>query len=240
MNVIAIGGGSLKKKETLPLDRFIVKLAGKKFPRALFIPTASGDPEDYCEAFDRIYGGLLGCRTDHLLLFRMPPDREAAARKIRSADLIYVGGGNTLRMMKLWRKLGIDNMLVNAAREGTILAGVSAGAICWHEWGHSDSRAYSGKKNWSYIKVRGLGVCTGLYCPHLDGEKRHASFRAMVLRDKMTGIACDNHAAIHYDDRGARCITSKNRARVRIYRYAGGRVTIRSFRNGERVELGEE
>jgi dipeptidase E len=239
MNIIAIGGGSLQKKQTLPIDRRIVQVAGKKSPRALFIPTANNDSQDYCEAFDRIYGDLLGCRTDHLLLYRRPGDRAAADRKIRSADLIYVGGGNTLRMMRLWRSLGIDALLIKAGLRGTVLAGLSAGAICWHEWGHSDSRAYSGKKNWSYIKVRSLGLRPGLYCPHLDSEKRHASFRKMVIRDKMTGIACDNFAAIHYDDSGAVCITSRRKARVHIYTPVNGRVLVKSFRNGEKIDLPE-
>ncbi len=237
MNIIAIGGGSLKKKRTLPIDRFIVQLTGKKSPRALFIPTANNDDQEYCGDFDRIYGDVLGCRTDHLLLYKRPEDRAAAAKKIRSADLIYVGGGNTLRMMKMWRGLGIDKMLIKAGRQGTVLAGLSAGAICWHEWGHSDSRSYSGKKNWSYIKVRSLGFLPGLYCPHLDGEKRHASFMRMVTREKMTGIACDNLAAIHYDDSGATCITSRRKARVRIYAYSNGRVTVSSFKNGEQIDF---
>ncbi len=237
MNIISIGGGSLKKKETLPIDRAIVKLSGRKSPRALFIPTASGDSQEYCETFDRIYGDLLGCRTDHLLLYRRRADRAAAARKIGAADLIYVGGGNTLRMMKMWRQLGIDKMLIKAGKQGTVLAGLSAGAICWYEWGHSDSRAYSGGKKWSYIKVKSLGLRRGLYCPHLDSEKRHASFKAMVIREKMTGIACDNNAAIHYGDSSARCIASKNRARVHVYAYFNGSVTIRSYKNGERIEL---
>ena len=238
MNIISIGGGSLKKRETLPIDRAIVKLAGRKSPRALFIPTASGDSQEYCESFDRIYGDLLGCRTDHLLLFRRPGDRAAAAGKIGSADLIYVGGGNTLRMMTLWRRLGIDKMLTRAGKQGTVLAGLSAGAICWHAWGHSDSRAYSGKKNWSYIKVRSLGLCPGLYCPHLDSEKRHASFKAMVIRERMTGMACDNNAAIHYGNSGARCISSQPKAGVHIYEYSKGRVLVRSYWNGERMDLG--
>ncbi len=237
MNIIAIGGGSLKKRQTLPIDRSIVKLTGKKSPRALFIPTASEDDEEYCTAFDRVYGDLLGCRTDHLLLYRRPGDRAAAGKKIRSADLIYVGGGNTLRMMKMWRSLGIDRMLVRAGRRGKVLAGLSAGAICWHEWGHSDSRAYSGKKNWSYIKVRSLGLCPGLYCPHLDSEKRHASFKAMTARERMTGIACDNFAAIHYSDSGAVCITARRKAQVHIYIYSNGRVTIRRFKNGEKIDI---
>ncbi len=237
MNIIAIGGGSLKKKQTLPIDRYIVKRTGKKSPRALFIPTASGDPQDYCEAFDHIYGDLLGCRTDSLLFYRIPGDRAVAAGKIRSADLIYVGGGNTLRMMKMWRRLGIDNLLIKAARQGKVLAGLSAGAICWHEWGHSDSRAYSGKKNWSYIKVRSLGIRPGLYCPHLDSEKRHTSFKKMIARGKMIGIACDNCAAVHYDDSGATCITSRPKARVHIYTHVNGKITIRSYKNGEKIDL---
>ena len=237
MNIIAIGGGSLKKKQTLPIDRFVVKLTGKKSPKTLFIPTASSDDEEYCEAFDGVYGDLLGCRTDHLLLYRRPGDRAAAAKKIESADLIYVGGGNTLRMMKIWRQLGIDTMLSKEGQQGTVLAGVSAGAICWHEWGHSDSRSYSGMKHWSYIKVRGLGLRPGLYCPHLDSEKRHASFKAMVSRDQMTGIACDNFAAVHYDDSGARCITSRRMARVHIYTFSNGRVTSQRYQNGEKIEL---
>ncbi len=237
MNIIAIGGGSLKKMQTLSIDRHIVKLTSRKSPRALFIPTASEDDEEYCEAFDRVYGRLLGCRTNHLLLYRKPEDRAAAATKIKSADLIYVGGGNTLRMMKMWRRFGIDRLLVKAGRRGTVLAGLSAGAICWHEWGHSDSRAYSGGKNWSYIKVRGLGLRPGLYCPHLDAEKRHASFKRMVAKERMTGIACDNFSAVHYSDAGASCVTARRKARVHIYRYSNGHVTIRSYRNGERIEL---
>ena len=237
MNIIAIGGGSLKKQQTLPIDRHIVRTTGTKTPRALFIPTASADDQEYCEAFDRVYGEALGCTTGHLLLYRRPGDREEAAARIRGAHLIYVGGGNTLRMMKLWRRLGIDRMLSEACRRGTVLAGLSAGAICWHEWGHSDSRSYSGRKSWSYIKVRSLGLVPGLFCPHLDGEKRQASFRKMVARDRMTGIACDNFAAIHYHDKGAACLTARRNARVHLYIYKEGRVTVRSYRNGERIEL---
>jgi dipeptidase E len=237
MDIISIGGGSLKKKQTVPIDQYIVNLAGKKSPRALFIPTASNDPEDYCESFDRVYGEMLGCRTDHLLLYRRPEDRATAAKKIKSADLIYVGGGNTLRMMTMWRKLGIDRLLIKAGEQGTVLAGLSAGAICWHDWGHSDSRAYSGKKNWSYIKVRGLGMRPGLYCPHLDSEKRHASFKAMVSREKTIGIACDNFAAIHYDGSDARCVTSRKKAGVHIYAYSEGNITISHFRSGQRVDF---
>ena len=237
MNIIAIGGGSLKKKETLPIDRHIVKLTGKKSPRALFLPTASGDPADYCESFDTVYGDLLGCRTDHLLLYRRPEDRGRAAQKISAADLIYVGGGNTLRMMRLWRQLGIDTLLVKAAERGTVMAGLSAGAICWHSWGHSDSRSYSGKKDWSYIKVRSQGLIPVLYCPHLDGEKRHASFKAMVEKERMIGIGCDNKAAIWYRDGEATCIPATGKARVHVYLPGKNGVVVESFKKGESFQI---
>ena len=171
MQIVAIGGGHLKKRETLPIDRFVVELTGRRRPRAVFIPTASGDAEEYCHVFDRIYGERLGCRTDWLRLLASPEDRETAEEKIEAADLVYVGGGNTLRMMKLWRRLGVDRMLESAGNRGTVLAGLSAGAICWHDYGHSDSRSFSGKSSWSYIRVRGLGFRPVIFCPHLDAEK---------------------------------------------------------------------
>ncbi len=235
MNIIAIGGGNLRKKETLAIDRCIVRLAKKSHPRALFIPTASGDSQNYCNTFDAVYRDLLGCRTDHLLLYRRQEDRAAAAEKIRAADIIYVGGGNTLRMMKLWRRTGLDAVLIKAAKQGKILAGLSAGAICWHEWGHSDSRSFSGKKNWAYIKVRALGVRPGLFCPHLDAEKRHASFKKMVAGMAITGIACDNRAAVWYHDKGATCLAAERRACVHVYTLLDNRVVQKSFKNGESI-----
>ena len=237
MNIIAIGGGSLKKKETFPIDRAIVQAGKKETSPGIVHPYGKRRFPGVLRDIRHIYGNLLGCITDHLLLYKRAEDRASAVRKIKAADLIYVGGGNTLRMMKVWRRLGIDKMLIRAGQQGTVLAGLSAGAICWYEWGHSDSRAYSGTKNWSYIKVRALGICPGLYCPHLDSEKRHASLKAMVLREKMTGIACDNKAAIHSYDSGIRCIASTRKARVHIYSHSNGRVTVTSYRHGEEIDF---
>ncbi len=235
MNIIAIGGGNLRKKETLAIDQCIVKLSKKRSPRVLFIPTASSDSKNYCTTFDAVYQDLLGCKTDHLLLYRRPQDRTAAAEKIRAADIIYVGGGNTLRMMKLWRRTGLDALLIKAAKQKKVLAGLSAGAICWHAWGHSDSRSFSGKKKWPYIKVRALGIRPGVFCPHLDAEKRHASFKKMIARTGMTGIACDNRAAVWYHDRGETCLATDGKACVHIYTLQDGRVLQKKFKNGERI-----
>ena len=138
--IVVIGGGQLRRLETLPIDRRIVELAGRKRPGALFIPTASGDPEEYIHSFHDVYGRRLRCRTDVLTLTRNRPAPREIAAVIRRADLVYVGGGNTYRMMRIWRRLGVDRLLREAAGRGTVLSGLSAGAICWFRIGHSDSR----------------------------------------------------------------------------------------------------
>jgi len=220
VKIISIGGGELKEKETLKIDRFAVDLTGKRHPQALFIPTASGDSFGYCQTFDRIYGRLLGCRTDHLLLLKRDRNRREIQEKIFQADLIYAGGGNTLRMMKQWRRDGVDAYLLKAGKQGTVLCGLSAGAICWHEWGHSDSRSFSGKSDWSHIRVRGLGFQKGIFCPHLRQEKRNRPFTSMIEQYHCFGLACDNCAAIYYEGDKATCITSDTKAHAYTYQWS--------------------
>jgi len=237
MKIISIGGGKLALRQTLPIDRFVVSLARRKRPRALFIPTASGDDAEYCEIFDRIYGGKLNCQVDCLKLLGRNGERKHLAKRILAADLIYVGGGNTMRMMKLWRKIGVDKLLRRAGRQGTVLTGLSAGAICWHRWGHSDSMSFSADdRQWSHIRVRSLDFIPHLYCPHLDGEKRHDSLVAMLRRGEMA-VACDNNAAIFYGPHGARCLTSRKRARTHVYRKSREGVSVTSYQDGETIDL---
>jgi dipeptidase E len=84
----------------------------------------------------------LKCKTDVLFLIKEQPSKESIQRKILSADIIYVGGGNTLQMMCIWRRLRVDTLLISAYENGTVLSGISAGAICWFDSGHSDSMSF--------------------------------------------------------------------------------------------------
>ena len=103
--LVAIGGGEIVRGETLAIDKEIVSLTGKNRPRALFIPTASSDSREYWQVFQNVYGTELGCETDVLYLLGVSPTKRELEQKILSADLIYVGGGNTLKMMRRWRRL---------------------------------------------------------------------------------------------------------------------------------------
>ena len=140
--IVAIGGGDLSALATEPIDRAIIELSGKSNPHALFIPTASSDSVEYWETFDQAYRVAYGCDTDVLYLLGTAPDPSDVARKIERADIVYVGGGNTLKMMRRWRRLGVDVLLREAHAKGAVLCGVSAGAICWFDSGHSDSMSF--------------------------------------------------------------------------------------------------
>ena len=94
--LVAIGGGEMTERETLAIDKEIVCLAGKDRPKALFIPTASGDSPRYWQSFQEVYGEELGCETDVLYLLGVSLTKERLKRRILSADLVYVGGGSFL------------------------------------------------------------------------------------------------------------------------------------------------
>jgi dipeptidase E len=223
--IVAIGGGSMAEGVTLAIDRHIVGLAGGRGPRALVIPTASYDAPDRRAVFHRVYGRRLGCRTDELLLLGRAPSARRMARAIGRADLVYVLGGNTLKMMRRWRRLGVDRLLRRAHRDGTVLSGLSAGMLCWFEWGHSDSIFYYHPECWDYIRVRGLGLISATGCPHYDGERRDRSFRAMIRRRGGVGLALDDGAALEVRDGRARVIASKpGAAGYRVTRGGGGKV----------------
>ena len=220
LKIVAIGGGQIKTSETFGIDSEIVRLTGKKRPRALFIPTASGDAEGYIEDFKKIYGEKLGCKTRNLKLIKNPPTDRDIAALVLGSDLIYVGGGNTYQMMKIWRRTGLDAVLKQAVGRGIVLSGLSAGAVCWFKFGHSDSRSFSGNQNWSYMRVRGLGFVHALYCPHYHVEKRELPLSQMIAKQGGLAIACDDNAAFEVVDDTYRIITSKAHAKAyKIFLY---------------------
>jgi len=212
MKIVAIGGGELGDGDTLAIDKHIVALTGASWPNALFIPTASSDSADYAAIFSRIYGETLGCNVSVLNLLGDAPSHDQIAEKIHGADLIYVGGGNTLKLMRRWRKLGVDTLLMEAAARNTVLCGLSAGELCWFAYGHSDSMANYRPDDWDYIRVKCLGLLPFTACPHYDGEGRHTNFQAMIVRNGGIGIALDDCAAFEVHDDQYRIITSRDGA----------------------------
>lgn len=226
--IVAVGGGLIRTKGTNGIDREIIRLSRRKPPRLLFIPTASSDSEDYWRQIREYFGGFWKCKTDVLYLIRERSSPRQIEEKILSSDVIYVGGGNTLLMMRLWRRLGVDCLLKQAYEKGIVLSGISAGAICWFDSGHSDSMAFYHPGNWKYINVKGLGIVKGIYCPHYDSgtlrTPRRKFFRDMIAKIGGVGIGVENNCAIEIVDGRFRIVGSKPRAKAYRVRKRHGQV----------------
>jgi len=238
--IVAIGGGNIRTRATEPIDREIIRLSRKKNPRLLFIPTASSDSEEYWNLVQSYFGDYLKCKTDVLFLMSEKPSRAIIRRKILSAEIIYVGGGNTLQMMRIWRRLGVDKLLKTAYEKGTVLSGVSAGAICWFDAGHSDSMSFDNPQKWKYIKVSGLGLLPGTFCPHYDSTTlnipRRKHFRDMLEKTGGLGIAVENNCAIEFiDGRSYRVIRSKPSARAYTLQKSGGKVIAKQIPHDQQL-----
>ncbi len=204
--IIAIGGGEVALNETYEIDKFIVEAAKKEKPNFLFIPTASKDAEAYVKIINKLYGEL-GCKTDTLYLSNTKVNTEEVNQKIENADIIYVGGGNTQYMMKVWQEYGVDKALIRAYKSGKVLSGLSAGSICWFISGHSDSEFIEDIENPKPIWVKGLGIIPYLHCPHYD-ETDRVGFDEFYAGQLTDAIAIENQVAIVWDNYEMKVIKS--------------------------------
>lgn len=224
--IVAIGGGEIGRPgypvETTEIDEEIIRLSGKSEPRLLFIPTASSDSELYCDAVKRHFGTRLGCEVDVLYLVTNRPTRKEIEEKILSSDIIYVGGGDTLKMMIAWRKHGVDIALDKAYRSDIVLSGLSAGATCWFKYGSSASRKLVNPSA-GLIKIRGLNFINALCCPHYNTEEyRTPHLKELMKKTSGVAVAVDNCCAIEISHDEYRIITSRSNANAYKVYYRKG------------------
>lgn len=238
--IVAIGGGELKDLETFPIDRAIVKLSRKKHPKALFIPTASNDAFGYWETFRDVYSKKLECNTDVLFLIREKLSKKQIEDKILSGDIIYVGGGNTLRMLRIWKKYGVDKLLRKAYEKGVILSGLSAGAIAWFRYGSSDSRRFmkNGKQMESFMRVSALGFLPFTVSPHHVREKklRDPGIKEVMQRTPGIALALDDNSAILVHDDRFEILRSKPGVGIRKIFRKNGKIEVRSLKDSGTLE----
>ncbi|WP_045046542.1 peptidase E [Rouxiella chamberiensis] len=195
-NIVAIGGEtSADLQQITPIDSYILSLTQKEDPQILYISTASGDVPERIEQFERKFTSA-GHKVSVLSLFRTPYHTvKEIDELISQADVIFVAGGNTRAMMAVWREFSIDQQLKSALRHGAVLCGSSAGAICWFDLGHSDSGG-------GYSLIPGLGLLTGVMCPHFGSEEGREESFVNLLKEQsiMQAYAADDGVALHFRD----------------------------------------
>lgn len=214
--IVAMGGGGFSMEPGNPLlDRYVLALTQREEPAVCFVGTASGDSESYIAKFTAAFEQL-PCRPTHLSLFC--PSTSDLRGLLLAQDLIYVGGGNTRNLMVLWREWGLDRIMREAWEAGIVLAGISAGMICWFESGVTDSvPGGTGDPIDDLSALTCLGILPGSACPHYDGEtnRRPAYHRLVASGAVHDGYAADDGVALHYTGRElTRVISSRPDARA--------------------------
>ena len=223
-NIIAIGGGGFGANPGQGIiEEYILKQTKKKNPKICFIPTATGDNEAYKVNFYSTFTNL-NCCPSHLDFFKRTPDLNDL---ILNQDAIFVGGGNTKSMLAVWKEWGLDKILKKAYREGVVMSGVSAGAICWFQNGITDSWA-------SNLKVMPcLNFIKGTCCPHYDEEpERRPAVKKLLLSSKTKDVfAVDGGAALHIkDEKIFKSVVFRNEKSSYLVSHDGKKINEKSFK----------
>jgi peptidase E len=206
--ILATSGGFLPgpTQQTARLGTMLLDAlaaTGKTRPRVCLVYTASGDPADYYamsyEAFN-----AAGCDVTQMKVFTQPSaDPE---ERIGGSDLVWVGGGSVANLLALWQLHGIDDAMRNAWDQGVILGGVSAGSLCWHVGGTTDSFGPTLRP-----VTNGLGLLPYGNGVHYDSEsQRRPLLHELVANGTMPELnyATDNRVGLWFEGTELRQIVS--------------------------------
>jgi dipeptidase E len=224
--IVAMGGGGFSMEPDNPLlDDYVLSLSKRSPARVCFLPTAGGDSPAYVARFYRSLSSR--CTASDLTLIdsmlpRRPSNTSELVDFVREQDIFYVGGGNTVHLLALWRAHGLDVLLRDAWLRGAILCGVSAGMNCWFSASITDGFG-------SLAPLPdGLGLLEGSACPHYDGEStRRPAFHQAVANGFPAGYAADDGVGLHFVGRELAAVVS-SRPNAKGYRV--------SVRDGSVVE----
>ena len=218
--IVAISGGDLGS--TRPLNLHAIQLSGKTNPNILFVGTASRDADGYIASIEKECENL-GCSVKSLCLVTKSYQDEDIDRLLSWADIIYVGGGDTVSMMLVWKQHGLDKKLKEIYRkDSAVLTGLSAGAICWFHCGHSENESFQGNEDRRYRWADGmLNLLDYAFCPHYNEDGREA-FDSMLKEKNLTGLAMENDTAFVENNGNQYFIKSNSFAKASEIRYKSG------------------
>jgi peptidase E len=210
--ILALGGHDFSSR---PPDRAVCELLlrlatgrGGERPRICILPTASGDTSDQISRFYASFGER-SCEPSDVSLFRLGRQPVQLRDHLLSQDLIYVGGGSMVNLLAVWEAHDIASILSLAWRRGIVLAGQSAGAMCWFEEGVTKS---SGRP----LVAAGLGLLPGSLCVHYNNEpERRAAYLEAVAGGMPAGYGLDDYAGLLWEGEDApSALTARRGARA--------------------------
>ena len=221
MKIVAIGGGEIGRAgtsyQTKEMDEEIVRLTNKENPKFLFIGLASSFADSYYKIIKDIYKNL-GCETGKISNKTLT-HMEVVESKIKEADIIYVGGGDTSKLMSIIKENKIDVMLKKAMERGCVMAGISAGAIIWCKKGLSDYRIMNNISD-NYAEIDGLGFINYMFVPHFSSDlKKENDLKNIIKGTNINCLCVDNCAAIEIIDNDIKIIKSNENAKGYFVNY---------------------
>jgi peptidase E len=197
--ILATSGGAVPGRrvrwEVGPLTDYAVELAGVagRSPKVCFLATASGDSSELIRGFYEA-AQLRGFSPSHLALFTMPNVEDITAH-LRQQDVIWVWGGSVAGLLAMWRLHQVDTAMRAAWQAGVVLTGVSAGSICWHVGGTTDSFGPQLRP-----VTNGLGFVPYSNAVHYDSEEqRRPLFQSLIAAGTLpAGFATDDGTGVLY------------------------------------------
>ena len=189
--VIAIGGGGFTHQLDESLDQFVIDQFKKTNIKIGFLATASKDDEKKISLFYKRFENT----ESELSHFNLTSNIEGFSEWLLSKDIIYIGGGNTVFMLEIWKKNKLEHIFKDAYEKGIILSGISAGAVCWFDWILSDSVGPG------FNPLRGINLISGSCTPHSSNIERMKQFELYIKNNKLPqGIAIDDGVAVLFID----------------------------------------
>jgi len=208
--ILALGGHDFDRRAgNDAICDLIVELADSPRPRICLLPTASGDPEDQIVRFKRSFAER-DCVPSVISLFRLGESPVDLREELLGQDVIYAGGGSMVNLIAIWRAHGLDEILRECWREGVLICGQSAGAMCWFEGGITSSQGEPAVAD-------GLGLLPGSACVHYLTEpvRRRRFLRAITAGELEPGLGLEDQTAALFEDAAlAETITAREGAAV--------------------------
>lgn len=218
--IVAIASGDLES--TKVINEYAIKMIDSTSKNVLFIGTASKDADGYIEKFTVAFSQM-GCKVKALQLVTQIYNSEEIKEIVSWADIIYVGGGDTIFMMNIWKRCGLDTILRDVYKNDTaILMGISAGAICWFNCGCTDSELAIVSDGVTYGWANDmLNIHNYAYCPHY--EDRVEDFEILMKEKNINGLAMESNTAFVEENGNIYYIKSREEARAYLLKYENGK-----------------